>query len=170
MDLSLGQSQEMLEVLRAYGRLQEAFFDETARVFMEMSLTMAQFRALATIRRYGRTTGRELAGRLKVTPGTLVPLVDRLEEQGFVRRVPDHDDRRITWLDLTHKAERLFHRLWFVGAAKMVRAVGRMPAADRAQLKRLLHEIAGGIEGEPTAGVDATDAHGILARLQTADR
>lgn len=154
--MAFGRSQEMLDVLQAYGRLQEAFFDETARIFMEMSLTMAQFRALATVRRYGRLTGRELAGRLKVTPGTLVPLVDRLEEQGYIRRVPDHEDRRLTWLDLTPKCERLFHRLWFAGAAKMVRAVSRMPASDRAELKRLLHHLAAEIESKQSdAGIEA---------------
>lgn len=153
----------MIEVLRAYGRLQEAFFDETARIFMEISLTMAQFRALATLRRYGRLTGRELAARLKVTPGTLVPLVDRLEEQGYLRRVPDREDRRITWLDLTTKGQRLFHRLWFAGAAKMVRAVSRMPAAERAEFKRLLHHVAREIEDRGDAESEAAIEASSLA-------
>ena len=79
----------------ALGRQHAAFADETARFFMDVDLTMAQFRALATLRRWGRQTGRELAQRLRVTPGTLVPLIDRLEELGYLRRVPDRTDRRL---------------------------------------------------------------------------
>ena len=69
---------EVRAVMRAWWRQQSALANETARFFMRLELTMAQFRALATIHRSGRLTGRDLAGRLGITPGTLVPLVDRL--------------------------------------------------------------------------------------------
>lgn len=148
-----GTSSEMRDIIRAYGRLQAAFADETARFFMDVSLTMAQFRALATVRRFGRLSGRELSAQLRVTPGTLVPLVDRLEEQGYLRRVPDHNDRRLTWLEVTSKGNRLFHRLWLAGAGKMLRAVGHLSVADRATLRRLLLEIAAELESESDVGV-----------------
>jgi DNA-binding MarR family transcriptional regulator len=107
---------------------------------------MAQFRALMTIRRWGRQTGRELAGRLHVTPGTLVPMVDRLEEQGYVRRVPDRDDRRLTWLELTPKADRLFQRMWSMGAARIGAAISQLVPKDRAELRRLLNRLAEHLE------------------------
>jgi DNA-binding MarR family transcriptional regulator len=116
------------------------------RFFMDVDLTMAQFRALAAMRRWGRQTGRELAQRLHVTPGTLVPLFDRLEELGYLRRVPDMDDRRLTWLELTPKTERLFERLWGMGAARLTLAVSRLMPRDRAELKRLLHRLAEHLE------------------------
>jgi len=122
----------------ALGRQHAAFADETARFFMDVDLTMAQFRALATLRRWGRQTGRELAQRLRVTPGTLVPLIDRLEELGYLRRVPDRTDRRLTWLELTPKTERLFERLWGMGAARVALAVSRLVPKERADLRRLL--------------------------------
>src|SRR6266511_3739729 len=144
----------------AFGRHHAAFADDTARFFMDVELTMAQFRALAAIRRWGRQTGRELAQRLRVTPGTLVPLFDRLEELGYLRRVPDKDDRRLTWLELTPKTERLFERLWGVGAARLTLAVSRLMPRDRAELKRLLHRLA-----EPD-GFDAVGELGLGSLLQ----
>src|ERR1700752_4366944 len=110
---------EIRSIMVALGRQRSAFADDTASFFMDVELTMAQFRALVALRRWGRQSGRELAGRLRVTPGTLVPMIDRLEELGYLRRVPDLDDRRTTWLDLTPKAESLFQRLWGMGAAKL---------------------------------------------------
>lgn len=132
--------------MRAWGRQQLAFSDETMRFFMDVDLTMPQFRALVMLRRWGPQTGRELARRLHVTPGTLVPLVDRVEEQGYVRRVPDQEDRRLTWLELTPKADRLFRRLWGMGAARIASAIGQLLPRDRAELRRLLTEVAHHLE------------------------
>jgi DNA-binding MarR family transcriptional regulator len=133
---------EISSIMHLLGRQHAAFTDDTARFFMDVELTMPQFRALVTVRRYGRQTGRELAGRLHVTPGTLVPLVDRLEEQGYLRRVPDLDDRRITWLELTPKAEKLFQRLWGMGAVRIAGAIARLLPKERVELRRLLGRVA----------------------------
>jgi DNA-binding MarR family transcriptional regulator len=140
--------------MRAFGRQHAAFADETARFFMDVDLTMAQFRALAAVRRWGRQSGRELAKRLGVTPGTLVPLIDRLEQFGYLRRVPGLQDRRLTWLELTPKADRLFERLWGMGAARVAVAVSRLVPRDRAELRRLLNQVADHLEAAVT-GVEA---------------
>jgi DNA-binding MarR family transcriptional regulator len=132
--------------MAAWGRQQEALAAETARFFLDLDLTMAQFRALAVLRRRGRMTGRELAGHLGVTPGTVVPLCDRLEEQGYLRRVPDAADRRLTWLELTPKGQRLFHRLWRAGGEKIAAAMARLSADDQRSLARLLNQVAACLE------------------------
>ena len=137
---------EIHSIMKLFGRQHSAFTDDTARFFMDVELTMPQFRALVTIRRFGRQTGRELAKRLHVTPGTLVPLIDRLEEQGYVRRVPDTEDRRLTWVELTPKADRLFQRLWGMGAVRMAGAIARLLPAERADLRRLLHKLADNLD------------------------
>ena len=142
---------EISSIMRLLGRQHAAFTDDTARFFMDVELTMPQFRALVTVRRYGRQTGRELAGRLHVTPGTLVPLVDRLEEQGYLRRVPDLDDRRITWLELTPKAEKLLQRLWGMGAVRIAGAIARLLPKERVELRRLLGRVAVHLDAVNTA-------------------
>lgn len=145
------ETAEIRSIIRAIVRQRAIFADETASFFLDVDLTMAQFRALVALRRWGRQSGRELAARLRVTPGTLVPMIDRLEELGYVRRVPDADDRRTTWLELTPKADALFQRLWGMGAARLAVAVGRLVPKDRAELARLLHQVASYIESPPAA-------------------
>lgn len=137
---------EFRSIMHAFLRQQAAFSDETATFFMDVDLTMAQFRALVVIRRWGKQSGRELARRLHVTPGSLVPLVDRLEEQGYVRRVPDVVDRRTTWLELTPKADRLFERMRGLGGARMAGAIAKLIPRDRAELVRLLNQVAAHLE------------------------
>jgi MarR family transcriptional regulator, 2-MHQ and catechol-resistance regulon repressor len=141
---------EIRSIMKLFGRQHSAFTDDTARFFMDVEVTMPQFRALVTIRRWGRQTGRDLARRLRVTPGTLVPLIDRLEEQGYVRRVPDKEDRRLTWLELTPKADRLFQRLWGMGAGRIAAAISQLVPKDRAELRRLLTRVAEHLEAKAT--------------------
>ncbi len=140
--------EELRIIMQAWGRQQAALATETAGFFTDLDLTMAQFRALAVIRHWGRLTGRDLATRLGVTPGTLVPLFDRLEEQGYLRRVPDLADRRLTWLEITPKGERLFYRLWSLGGAKVMAAIAQLPPADRKAFGRYLNEIADHLEAQ----------------------
>jgi MarR family 2-MHQ and catechol resistance regulon transcriptional repressor len=152
---------ELSSIMRAWGRQQLAFSDETMHFFMDVDLTMSQFRALVMIRRWGPQTGRELARRLHVTPGSLVPLVDRLEQQGYLRRVPDEEDRRLTWLELTPKADRLFKRLWGMGAARIAAAISRLVPRDRAELRRILTRVAEHLEAagsEPESGPGTASA------------
>lgn len=138
--------QEMRDVLRAWGRHQAALWQGAPQLFTEVDLTMAQFRALSLLRIEGRLTGKDLAGRLHVTPATLIPLIDRLESHGYVRRVPDQDDRRLTWIEPTPKSYRLFWRLWVGPQAKMLRAIHRLSPTDRKDFARLLNQVAEHLE------------------------
>ena len=48
--------------------------------------------------------------QLGLTPSTMTGLVDRLEEQGFLRRERHPSDRRATVLRLTRKGETAYRR------------------------------------------------------------
>lgn len=142
---------ELRAIMEALGRQQSAMAADTSGFFMDLDLTMAQFRALVTIRKWGRMTGRELAGRLGVTPGTLVPLLDRLQEAGYMQRVPDLEDRRLTWLELTPKGDRLFLRLFGIGAKRLMIAIAKLSPPDRKLFRRLLNKIADNLESQRTS-------------------
>jgi len=51
-----------------------------------------------------------LGQRLGLTPSTMTGLVDRLEEQGFVRRESHPSDRRVSVVRLSRKGENAFGR------------------------------------------------------------
>jgi DNA-binding MarR family transcriptional regulator len=48
--------------------------------------------------------------RLGLSPSTMTGLVDRLEEQGYVKRRPHASDRRVTLLTLSPEGEGAFAR------------------------------------------------------------
>ncbi|WP_312674924.1 MarR family transcriptional regulator [Microbacterium sp.] len=60
-----------------------------------------QLAVLAELRMNGRRTISTLAERERVTAPSMTSIVNGLEEQGYVARTPDDDDRRRVQVDIT---------------------------------------------------------------------
>ncbi|MCX6020219.1 MAG: MarR family transcriptional regulator [Chloroflexi bacterium] len=98
---TIGIEPELQPVVAALDRFVASVMAQTMTTLLELNITFPQLRTLRVIERRGRTSGRQLAHVLQISPASVVPLCDRLEEQGYVERVRDTDDRRIWWLQLT---------------------------------------------------------------------
>lgn len=65
------------------------------------AMSDAQLAVLATLRMHGRRTITALADRERVTAPSMTSMINGLEEQGFVLRTPDAEDRRRVQVDIT---------------------------------------------------------------------
>lgn len=89
----------------------------------------------------GPRTPAELADAAGVTRATMTGLVDTLERDGFVKRIPDTNDRRMMSVKLTQKGER-FLRNFLPGHFKATGALmATLSEAERKTLVRLLTKI-----------------------------
>jgi DNA-binding MarR family transcriptional regulator len=97
-----------------------AAFRYTLRRFLAFSdvaasavgLTQQQYQALLVMKsRHGMLSISELATQLLVKHHSAVGLVDRLEQQGLVRREPSKSDRRKVVVHLTAQGTRVFEKL-----------------------------------------------------------
>jgi DNA-binding MarR family transcriptional regulator len=140
--------EELAPAAAALKRLSSALGTEMFEVFSHLNLTLPQFRVLHAIRKEGRVSGRRLARELNVSPGAVVQLCDRLQEQGYVDRVPDLEDRRVTWFELTPSAQALFEELLALRRSRLAQALGRLPEQDRETLTRILGELAELLEAD----------------------
>ena len=94
-----GAAQDLVEsALRRFGLTLAAHASDR---LLELNLTIPQLRIIRTVDRLGRASGRQLADVFGVSPAAIVPVCDRLEAMGFLRRVRDTADRRICWFELT---------------------------------------------------------------------
>ena len=141
---------ELAPVMRAWARTMAAAGAATGAFFGDLEITTAQMRVLGQLRQHGRMSGRELAARLGVTPATVIPPTDRLEERGYLRRVPDRADRRLAWLELTPAGEEFFQGLWLPVGQAVRQAITQFTPEDRQTLTRLLNQIAGHLEHAAT--------------------
>jgi DNA-binding MarR family transcriptional regulator len=106
--------------------------------------------SLAKIGLLGALAGSEqslplgaLAERLACVRSNITQLVDRLEADGLVRRVPAPDDRRSVHAEITP----LGRARWTAGAQAMAATeadiVATLAPAEQAELAELLHKLLG---------------------------
>ncbi|HWU27782.1 MAG TPA: MarR family transcriptional regulator [Microbacterium sp.] len=71
------------------------------------AMSDAQLAALGALRAHGRRTLSGLAEHERVTAPTMSATVNGLEELGLVVRVPDEDDRRRVYVEITAEGEKV---------------------------------------------------------------
>ncbi len=86
-------------------------------------------------------TPAELADAAGVTRATMTGLVDTLERDGFVRREPDPNDRRMMSVRLTARAEEFLHSMLPAHFELMARLMAPLSEPERKTLVGLLNKI-----------------------------
>ena len=77
-----------------------------------LGLRVPEWRVLASLSARRRLSMRELADLSSIDRTTLTRTVDRMQETGWLTRLADADDLRVTRLALTAAGEALFSRIW----------------------------------------------------------
>lgn len=76
-------------------------------VLEPMGLTHPQYLVMLALWEHDELSVKELSSLLKLDPGTLSPLVKRLEAQGYVTRERDKKDERVLAITLTPSGRAL---------------------------------------------------------------
>lgn len=94
--------------------------------------------AVLAILRDGPRRISDLTGYAGVAQPTMTVLVDRMERQGWVRRVPDPADRRAVRVEITPAGEETIAQLLAVRAASLAQRLMSLSVTDRAAIARAL--------------------------------
>ena len=119
-------------------RLMRTEFD---RRVGEMGVTRAQWMVLARLARRPGCTQTELAEMMEVERATAGRLLDRLEENGLVRREADPDDRRVRRVFPTEAAMRQQSAMRQVADTLVDEALADLSAQDRDTLIELMAAV-----------------------------
>jgi DNA-binding MarR family transcriptional regulator len=118
-------------------------------------LRVPEWRVLASLYARRRCSMSELADTATIDRTTLTRTVDRMQRAGWVTRISDSDDMRVTRLALTAAGERMFARIWpAVERLNRAAVAGLPPAAVdalRATLKRMKGNLDQGLAGDERA-------------------
>jgi DNA-binding MarR family transcriptional regulator len=79
----------------------------SSRKAVEAGASVPRLRLLYSVHCHGAQKMADLADALAVTPRNVTALVDGLEAEGMVRRVPHSTDRRVTLVELTCNSDRV---------------------------------------------------------------
>lgn len=111
-----------------------------------LGLTYPQYLVMLVLWQDGTHPIGHIARRLKLPPNAVTPLLDRLQDAGFVRREADKTDRRVTRIALTVEGAALEH-----AAALEQRDVACETGLEPKALDKLrdeLHAMTEHMEGE----------------------
>ena len=133
------------ELLQSTGYLLARAGSESRRRFVEalarQDLTLAAYSVLMILGGAGSATQRQLAGAAGIDPRNLVPILDDLQERGFITRDAHPADRRRHAVKLSPPGRAKLERLAEVGAAAERHLLEPLSAAERKQLGRLLAKL-----------------------------
>lgn len=147
-----------IDPVRVIGRIGRTAALVAARIeanLAEHGLSTASFDLLATLRRAGppyRLAPRDLAARTLKTSGTITSRVDRLEEDGFVARGPDPDDRRGVLVQLTPAGNAALESAVPSHLSLQEEILTGLQPREREQLATLLRRLLSAVEQAPTSG------------------
>ena len=114
-------------------------------------LRVPEWRVLASLHGRRRCSMRELADLATIDRTTLTRTVDRMAEAGWVARLHDASDLRVTRLAPTASGERLFARIWPTVQRLNRIAVDGLPSGTVDQLLRTLECMKNNLDREPAA-------------------
>jgi DNA-binding MarR family transcriptional regulator len=123
-------------------RVQQILLSAVDGALRPHGLTFARYEALVllTFARTGRLPMRVMGERLQLHPTSVTNIVDRLQADGLVRRVPHPTDRRATLVEITDTGAALREQ-----ATESVTAIdfglGGLSAEEATQLTALLGQV-----------------------------
>ena len=74
-------------------------------------VSLSQWRVVGTLVIQPGLTQKEIADKVGIEGATLVPIIDKMEKEGLLKRKPDSSDRRVNRIYLTQKADSLWESM-----------------------------------------------------------
>ena len=135
-------AEQLLRLTRRVHRIQKRHIEQAG-----LGVTPAQSRLLRTLAHYGSPPRMaDLAERLEVVPRAVTSLVDGLEANGKVRRVPDPTNRRVIRIELTDAGRATLRSLRSARRGAAEEILAPLTADQREVLGGLLTAL---VDGSP---------------------
>jgi DNA-binding MarR family transcriptional regulator len=123
-------------------RVEQILLARVDEVLSSLGLTFARYEVLVLLdfSRQGALPLGKVGARLQVHPTSVTNAVDRLQAQGFVRRVPHPSDGRATLAELTDEGREVARRATKALNAEVFQDVG-LDADELGSLFALLEKV-----------------------------
>ncbi len=110
-------------------------------------ITFSQWQVLASLALEGETSQVKLAELIGVEGPTMVRILDRMEQKGWIKRKASSCDRRQKLISSTKKVESVWKKMAECAHGVRNRAVKGISSKDVANLQRLLKKIGENLNG-----------------------
>ena len=124
--------------------LAKAFDRSMEETLAESGLDRRSFGVLGKLRSVGppyRRSAGQLASRMRLSSGAMTNRLDRMEEAGLIRRLPDPNDRRGTLVEPTEAGHAIWDRTVGTQAIREAQIAAVLDESDRVALHDLLRAL-----------------------------
>jgi DNA-binding MarR family transcriptional regulator len=152
-----------LEPIAAIRWLMKELHHQSGPLAERHGLSEGRVQLLMRLKHGGDCPLGELAEQLHVTARNVTGLMDHLERDGLVERVPDPNDRRSVRAHLTGQGEELIEQLWRESLTAGLRITEGIPQEELDQLRHTCIRIVQTIESERDDASTSPHHHGASA-------
>lgn len=140
-------------------RTSDQFANRFGRLFRDYGLTSSQYNVLRILRGEGKPLPcLEIAARMIQVVPAMTGLVDRLEQQGLVRRARCTEDRRVIYVELTEQGAAVLEKLDEPLLELHRTLIGHLTRGELKELSRLLEKARESLAyGDEATAADETD-------------
>ena len=141
-DHGWGEAADGMAAVTSVMRAEQIFLSRVDEVLRPIGLTFARYEALALLgfTKRGSLPLGKIGQRLQVHPTSVTNTVDRLEAQGFVRRLAHPTDRRTTLAEITDTGRAVARRATDALNGRVFTTTG-LDADDLRDLIRVLRKL-----------------------------
>ncbi len=124
--------------------------NRTARVFAKsldselrskVGVTFGQWKIIVMLSEQDGLTQKEIADKIGIEGPTLIPMIDKMEKDGYVRREADPEDRRNNKIRRTQRAELMWEKMTECALEVRNRALKDIKAEEIQVLQRVLNKV-----------------------------
>ncbi|MBN2878830.1 MAG: MarR family transcriptional regulator [Clostridia bacterium] len=100
-----------VKLMVVLNKLNYAFMNELSKNLEQLGMTASAYPMLAHLNEVGRAKTQKLGEVAVITSGTITHIVNKLVENGYVKKVQDEKDKRVFWVEITDAGRREFLRV-----------------------------------------------------------
>ncbi|MCA9004856.1 MAG: MarR family transcriptional regulator [Planctomycetaceae bacterium] len=122
-------------------RTSDVFHNQFGRLFREYGLTPSQYNVLRILRGEGKPMpSLEIANRMIQVVPAITGLLDRLQAQDLIKRNRCTEDRRVVYIEITAKAQKLLKEIDKPDLNLHHKLIGHLSSSELTELSRLLEK------------------------------
>lgn len=126
-----------VKLQRAYA----SFNKKNAEHLKNFGITAAQYAVIECLGHLGPLNMGELCKKMLVSGGNMTVVVDNLEKEGLVERIPSNDDRRAIVVRFTPKGKKIFDDSFVKHAEYLTEMASVLTEQEQEDLARLAKKL-----------------------------
>lgn len=146
-----------LRILRALRRITRSIALHSRQLAAYSKITAPQLVCLRAVIDNGPLTTTAISREIHVSPSTVVGILDRLEDKGWIRRERGRQDRRIVFITATEEGVALARSTPSPLQQKLAESLNQLPELERAAITMSLERIVDLMESDVEVATEAPE-------------